>query len=409
MNAAFLATAVFALSALFAGTQESLSAEPPHNVIIFVADGLRYGSVEPGNTPNMARLKAAGVDFTDSHSLYPTATTVNASAIATGHYIGDTGNFANTLCVGQPMDSLKGLPIAALANNATLGEMNRKFGGNYLNETTLMAAARAKGWQTAVIGEESPSRIQDSTATPEETLILGDSIGRDGGLALPDWFKAGMKQALVEDAAPKPAVLNIEQGVWMAKAGTRIVLPHFKESGKPFVLLFWSRDPDMSQHLTRDSIGELQPGINGPTGQAGLRNADTILGELLDALKKLGLDKTTNVFVTADHGFTTVSHDDNGRELPFGFLAADLSKTLNLPMPRPGFLGLDPLNPEVVVLPNGGTDLIYLPGANAQALAATIVKFLAAQTYVSGIFVNDELGKFPGALAMSDVGLMGTA
>ena len=108
-----------------------------HNVIIFVADGLRYGSVEPGNMPNMARLKTEGVDFTNSHSLYPTITTVNASAIATGHYIGDTGDFANTLYVGTPMTSLKGSPLAGLESDPVLAEMNQRFSGNYLNETTL--------------------------------------------------------------------------------------------------------------------------------------------------------------------------------------------------------------------------------------------------------------------------------
>ena len=121
----------------------------PHNIIIFVADGLRYGSVEPGNMPNMARLKSEGVDFTNSHSLYPTITTVNASAIATGHYIGDTGDFGNTLYVGTPMVSLKGSTLGFLENDTVLDEMNQKFGGNYLNETRCSRAARAKGWQTA--------------------------------------------------------------------------------------------------------------------------------------------------------------------------------------------------------------------------------------------------------------------
>ena len=74
----------------------------PHNIIIFVADGLRYGSIEPGNMPNMSRLKSEGVDFTNSHSLYPTITTVNASAIATGHYIGDTGDFGNSSIPARP-------------------------------------------------------------------------------------------------------------------------------------------------------------------------------------------------------------------------------------------------------------------------------------------------------------------
>src|SRR6478736_4063305 len=88
--------------------------KPARNIIIFVADGLRYGSVEPGNMPNMYKLKTEGVDFTNSHSLFPTITTVNASAIATGHYIGDTGDFGNTLHTGTPMLSGHGTTIAGL-------------------------------------------------------------------------------------------------------------------------------------------------------------------------------------------------------------------------------------------------------------------------------------------------------
>ena len=90
-------------------------------------------------------------------------------------------------------------------------------------------------------------------------------------------------------------------------------------------------------------------------------------------------------------------------------LAADLAKALNLPMPKPGFIGDNPAKPEIVVAPGGGADLIYLPSAAAESLARNVVQVLMAQTYVSGVFVNDQLGKCPGALAMSDVGLMGTA
>ena len=97
-----LVLALFALPA-FAQAPAPSATKPQRNIIIFVADGLRYGSVEPGNMPNLTRVKTEGVDFTNSHSLYPTVTTVNASAIATGHYIGDTGNFGNTLWTAQPM------------------------------------------------------------------------------------------------------------------------------------------------------------------------------------------------------------------------------------------------------------------------------------------------------------------
>jgi arylsulfatase A-like enzyme len=416
-------------------------AKPARNIIIFVADGLRYGSVEAGNMPNMHRLKTQGVDFTNSHSLYPTITTVNASAIATGHYIGDTGNFGNTIWTAQPMISLKGSPVGFLEEDTVLDEMNQKFGGNYLSETTLIAAARAQGFNTAVIGKEGPARIQDSTAASDgsQTLIIDDATGHEGGLGLPAWFTREMKAAFVGPAAPKTNVPNIEQEVWQMKAATRIVLPHFKDSGKPFAMLFWSRDPDMSQHNTKDSVGEYVPGINGPSGKAGTRDADTMLGELLAALKEQGLDQTTDVFVTADHGFLTVAHTSAtspstklgvvpSTETGSGFLAADLSLSLGLPARNPGetgpaidfsnggklaggsgILGRDPAKPDAIVASNGGSDLIYLPGANAKALAGDVVSFLTTQDYVGAIFVNDKLGKFPGALAMSDVNLVGGA
>ncbi|HKQ10463.1 MAG TPA: alkaline phosphatase family protein, partial [Rhizomicrobium sp.] len=47
---------------------------PARNIIIFVADGLRYGSVTQDNMPNMYKLKTEGVDFTNSHALFPTVT-----------------------------------------------------------------------------------------------------------------------------------------------------------------------------------------------------------------------------------------------------------------------------------------------------------------------------------------------
>ena len=148
-------------------TWPALAQTPPRNIVIFVADGLRYGSVTQDNMPNMFKLKSEGVDFTNSHSLFPTITMVNASAIATGHYIGDTGNFGNTLHTGMPMQSAKGGTVVGLENNAVLAEVNQKFGGNYLNEDSLIARARAQGFSTAVIGKLGPTRLQDATAAAD--------------------------------------------------------------------------------------------------------------------------------------------------------------------------------------------------------------------------------------------------
>src|SRR5258707_6353259 len=108
-----------------------------------------------------------------------------------------------------------------------------------------------------------------------------------------------------------------------------------------------------------------------------------------------------------------------------GFLAIDLGKALKLPLFDPndknapvadnahpkagnGLLGNDPAKPDVVVATNGGSDLIYLP-SNDRKLAGRIVKALLEQDYVSGLFVEDDLGRFPGALPMSQLGLRGKA
>ena len=75
----------------------------PHNVVLFVADGLRPGMINAQTAPTLAALMEEGVRFTNPHSVFPTFTTANASAMATGHQLGDTGNFSNNIYVGFPV------------------------------------------------------------------------------------------------------------------------------------------------------------------------------------------------------------------------------------------------------------------------------------------------------------------
>ena len=108
-----------------------------------------------------------------------------------------------------------------------------------------------------------------------------------------------------------------------------------------------------------------------------------------------------------------------------GFLAIDLAKALDLPLFDPndknarvvdnahpkagnGLLGQDPAKPDLVVATNGGSDLIYLP-QNEKKLAARTIKALLEQDYVSGLFVDDRLGHFPGTLPMSQIDMKGKA
>ena len=434
------------------------AADPPHNLILFVADGLRSASVTPQSAPALAAVRDQGVNFANSHSVYPTVTTVNASALATGHLPGDTGDFGNKLYIGaEPFGFPVGGVVAPMEDEESLGLMNQRFGGNYLGATSLLEAARRQGWSTAAIGKLGPAAIQDVTARGGETLVVDDDTGLKDpgfrGLPLPADVVAAMKAAGLALPAPDRGlnqspgaynmpgvkVANVDQQDWFVAVAAKVVLPRFKAAGKPFAMVFWSRDPDGTQHNQGDSLNTLEPGINGPTSLAAVRNASNDLQQLEDALKALGLDQTTDIVVVADHGFSTSSKQSATSAaarlsyrtvpqgyLPPGFLAIDLSKALGMKLWDAAgleidlgrhnanasgayLLGADAKAPEVVIAANGGSDLIYLPGANAKALAARIVQTVAAEDYAGALFADDALGPIAGTLPLSAVRLAGSA
>src|SRR6516165_9805990 len=151
------------------------------NVIIFVADGLRNGSVNQGDAPTLSVLRQIGVDFQNSHAVFPTFTTPNAAAIATGHYLGDTGDFSNTLFVGFPIPQRTGIQVPDtvtpfIENDAVLGCVDEHFLCNFLNEETLLAVAHKSGLAAAAIGKLGPTLIQDIAA----------GCAKEGSMAFPD-------------------------------------------------------------------------------------------------------------------------------------------------------------------------------------------------------------------------------
>ena len=447
-----LSAGMVVLSAGMASAQNST----PHNLILFVPDGLRALKVTPETAPAMAEVRDKGVNFKNPHSLFPTFTMANGSAMATGHYLGDTGTFSNTIYTGFSSAPAGDTVVPFIENDAVLGDVDEHFHGDYLNEETILKMARAKGFSTAAIGKVGPTLIFDHTDRADRpglhSIVIDDATGSKNGVPLSEEMKAALTKANLPLAAPSrgdngkagdaktpgTVVPNTAQQAYFADIASQIVLPLFKERAKPFVLVFWSRDPDGSQHNTGDSLNTITPGINGPTSLAGIKNADNNLAQLRKALDDLGLSATTNVMIAADHGFSTISkesktspsakatYEDTPKDfLPMGFLAIDLAKALDLPLFDPndknarvaenahpkagnGVLGQDPAKPDLVVATNGGSDLIYLPKKDKK-LAGRTLKALLEQDYVSGIFVDDALGRYPGALPLSALNLKGKA
>ncbi len=446
-----------ALLALPAAAQQPRA----HNVILFVPDGLRALKVTPETAPTMAALRDAGVDFKNPHSLFPTFTTANAAGLATGHYAGDTGDFSNTIYTGYPVAVPDASPTVTpfLENDTVLGDVDAHFDGNYLDEETILKIARAQGFSTAAVGKVGPILIFDHTErTGLGTIVIDDATGATDkgghpiGIPLSDEVKAALQAAGLPLNAPSrgangaagdfrtpgTTAANVAQQAYFTDAVTKVLLPMFRARNKPFVIVVWSRDPDGSQHNQGDSLNSLNPGINGPTSLAAIRNADDNLHQIAEAVKDLGLADTTDIVIAADHGFSAIAKESKtslaakvsyadvpAGFLPPGFLAVDVAKSLGLPLFSPnernarvaddgypksgnGVIGHDPDKPDIVVAANGGSDLVYLPN-NDRELAARVVRVLLEQDYVSGLFVDARLGPIPGTLPLEAIGLSGRA
>ncbi|BAY09971.1 alkaline phosphatase family protein [Calothrix sp. NIES-2098] len=359
------------------------------NVIIFVADGLRNGSVNPIDTPTLYSIRQQGVNFTNSHSLFPTFTTPNASAIATGHYLGDTGDFSNTVYTGYPVINSNGSVTPFIENDPILADLNANSNladpdtsfskNNFLTEESLLAYARANGYSTAAIGKLGPVAIQDvtqdsrtgGTATANitpKTVIIDDStyinsianatnppvnsVGSQNAIPLSQAIATDLNNAgLIGQNVPGTTTVattigsirsnqpagslttagtlnpNAQQQQYFADATTKAVLPQFvadiaSNTSKGFAAVYWSRDPDGTQHNNGDAFNPADPGnnsltigINGPTSKKGIQDADANLKQIIDYLKATPdpanpghtLYENTDIFVTADHGFSTIS------------------------------------------------------------------------------------------------------
>jgi hypothetical protein len=193
--------------------------QPRRNVIIFVADAMRHGSINAEETPALWKIRTEGVHFENSHSLFPTFTTANASAIATGHAFGDTGDYSNVLWPGFAMfdtgnfDLTPGTPVPFVESDRVLSDLAGHFNGNYLGEDSLMMMARARGYNTAAVGKLGPTAIQDiPTIAPENGgfplfpagIVIDDATGSSAGPPLP----AALVSGAAGDSAESPSRSN---------------------------------------------------------------------------------------------------------------------------------------------------------------------------------------------------------
>src|SRR5215470_4815679 len=160
-------------------------------VVLMVWDGLRPDSVTQRDTPNLFRMAREGVRFDRHHSIFPTLTMVNATALATGAPPGVNGLEGNVFYV-PPTDhatppTSEGKPGAPTLEKESKGQMvwaegaraivnlnkTDEFKGRLIGLDTIAQEVEREGGYIAVVGKQGPTAVFDNRV---ETVADGKDV-----------------------------------------------------------------------------------------------------------------------------------------------------------------------------------------------------------------------------------------
>src|SRR5262252_3876050 len=238
-------------------------------VIVFVVDGLRPDSITPDVTPTLHRLRSEGVDFTNSHAVFPTVTRVNAAALATGMQPGSNGILGNQIYAAE-VDPARALDTG---NYRRLLELDRATGGRFVLTDTLGERLHARGLTLAAVSSGSTG-----------SALLTNPRARDGiGVLINGAFDPGKtvgwpasaSEAILARFGPAPRRGASERFdavvTWTQRVLREYVLPELA----PDVVINWLTEPDHSQHHL---------GVGSPSSREALASDDHEIARVLTTL-----------------------------------------------------------------------------------------------------------------------------
>src|SRR5437660_6460785 len=144
-----------------------------------VLDGLRPDAITPGETPNLWRLRQEGVNFPNSHAVFPTVTRVNATAISTGTYPDRNGILGNRIYV-RAVD-----PNFAFSNDdhRNLLRLDEATGGGMVLAKSLAEILAERGKRLAVV----------SSGSTGQALVLNPRAPKGVGMLINGYWEPGVR------------------------------------------------------------------------------------------------------------------------------------------------------------------------------------------------------------------------
>ena len=255
----------------------------PPNIVFVLFDDLGYGEPRcyrkdsPFKTPNLDRLAAEGMRFTDAHSAASVCTPTRYGLL-TGRYPFRIGQYGVLTTYSAPI-----IPKTRL---------------------TVPSLLKQHGYETACIGKWHLGMKWDGKPGTEKSIPVGSRLLASPNAAGFDFFH-GFTHArnigtIIEQDRVVENVAEVEnQPRMIAKAVEWI---GGRDPAKPFFLYFPMCPPHTPVVPAPDFVGK--GGVTGKEASYGdwVHQGDHMLGQLLDALERRGLASNTLVIATADNG-----------------------------------------------------------------------------------------------------------
>ncbi len=255
----------------------------PPNIVFVLFDDMGYG--QPGcyredsefKTPNLDRLAADGMRFTDAHTAASVCTPTRYGLL-TGRYPSRIGQFGVLTTYSPPIIPKTRMTVASLL--------------------------KQQGYETACIGKWHLGMKWDGKPGTEKSIPVGSRLLTSPNAAGFDYFY-GFTHArnigtIIEQDRVVENVAEVEnQPRMIAKAVEWIGQ---RDAAKPFFLYFPMCPPHTPIVPAPDFVGK--GGVKGTESKYGdwVYQGDHMLGQLLDALERKGLAGNTLVIATADNG-----------------------------------------------------------------------------------------------------------
>jgi len=278
-----IATTFLALLALSCG--HSPAAEKP-NIVFVLFDDLGYGQPKcyredtTLKTPNIDRLAAEGMRFTDAHSASSVCTPTRYGVL-TGRYPSRIGQFGVLTTFNPPIIPKSRLTVASLL--------------------------KQHGYETACIGKWHLGMEWDGKPGDEKTIPVGAKILSSPNAVGFDYFYGftharNIGTIIEQDRVVENVIEEENQPRMIAKAAQWI---EQRKADQPFFLYFPMCPPHTPIAPSPEFIGKSgaeDEVKKDPKYGDWVYQGDHMLGQLLDALNKQGLDENTLVIATADNG-----------------------------------------------------------------------------------------------------------